>query len=341
MAPPFATDLGRAARAVPRGAVALPRTILALPKAIVSAPSKRTRRRIALALLLIAALTAAYMLWFRNSSLVAVEDVKVTGLEHASDQVAAALTAEAEKMTTLNLDVARLERAAESYPTVHSISADPSFPHGLEIEVTERIPVATIGAEEGLAVAGDGTVLSGLAADELKLPALAVENAPAEGRLDGGALAQAELLGAAPGPLLATVKSTAVDRKKGLLAVLAGGIELRFGDLANAEAKWAAAAAILADPKLDTLSYIDLRVPGRPAVGGAPLPEPDPEEEAAAEPAPVVPADPAAAPVDPAAVAPVDPAAAPPATDPAAAPAPVAPAPTDPATGVAGAATAP
>ena len=33
--------------------------------------------------------------------------------------------------------------------------------------------------------------------------------------------------------------------------------------------KWAAVAAILADRQLTSLSYVDVRVPDRPAVGGA------------------------------------------------------------------------
>ena len=33
--------------------------------------------------------------------------------------------------------------------------------------------------------------------------------------------------------------------------------------------KWAAAAAVLADPKLDSLTSLDVRVPERPAAGGA------------------------------------------------------------------------
>ena len=79
-----------------------------------------------------------------------------------------------------------------------------------------------------------------------------------------------------------------------------GGIPIRFGTSELAARKWAAAAAVLADPKTETLTYVDVRVPERPALGGAATP-PAPE--------PVDPAvDPAATAVDPAAGAPVDPA---------------------------------
>ncbi len=50
---------------------------------------------------------------------------------------------------------------------------------------------------------------------------------------------------------------------------LRGGIPVRFGNGSRATEKWAAAAAVLADPKLDSLTYLDVRVPERPAAGGA------------------------------------------------------------------------
>ena len=54
------------------------------------------------------------------------------------------------------------------------------------------------------------------------------------------------------------------------MLTLRGGIPVRFGDDSAAGAKWRAAAAVLADPKLDALTYLDVRVPERPAIGGHP-----------------------------------------------------------------------
>ncbi len=330
MASPFTADVGRLARTFPRAALSVPRAV--------------TRKRVAIVVILAALLAAGYFFWFRDSSLVAIDDVEISGLSYSEEEVTAALTAEAEKMTTLNAEPGALERAVEEYPTVAAVAIDPGFPHHLSVTVTERQPVASIGAGEGVAVAGDGTVLSGVATGDQDLPAIEIENPPSSGRLDGVALAQAEVLGAAPPPLRPAIEEAGVDKEAGVVVGLVEGIEVRFGDSSDAAAKWASAAAILADPKLDQLSYVDVRLPGRPAVGGAPLPEPTAEEaaEAAAAAPPAAPVEPAPVPVDPAAVdpaaAPVDPAAAPPATD----PAPVAPAPAPaPATGVAGGAAAP
>jgi cell division protein FtsQ len=330
MASQFTADVGRLARTFPRAALSAPRGL--------------TRRRVAIALILAALLGAGYFLWFRDSSLVAIDEVEVSGLSYSEGEITAALTAAAEEMTTLNAEPAELERAVEEYPTVAAVSIDPGFPHHLSITVTERTPVASIGAGEGVAVAGDGTVLSGVGAGDQELPAIEVSNPPSSGRLDGVARSQAEVLGAAPAPLRPAIESAAVDKDDGVVVGLVEGIEIRFGDSSDAAAKWASAAAILADPKLDQVSYVDVRLPGRPAIGGAALPEPTAEAaaEAAAAAPPAAPVDPAVAPVDPAAVdpaaAPVDPAATAPPPDPAAAATPAAPAP---ATGVAGGATAP
>jgi len=336
MASSFTADVGKLARTVPRAALLAPRALT----------GRLNRRRLLIALVAAAALVAGYFLWFRDSSFVAIEDVEISGVKFEQEEVSAALTAAAEEMTTLNADPGELERAVSEFPTVASLAIDPGFPHHLAITVNERPPVAVIGDGEGLAIAGDGTVLAGVATEDLKLPAIQVENPPATGRLDGVALAQAEILGAAPDPIRPAIEGAGVDREHGVVIELAQGIEVRFGDSRNATAKWSSAVAILADPKLDQVSYVDVRLPGRPAVGGAPLPEPTAEEAtAAAEAAPAVPAEPVPAPADPATTDPAAPAAEPaataPAVDPAAttpAPAPVAPAP---ATGVAGGATVP
>ena len=77
------------------------------------------------------ALALTYFGWFRDSSLVAVRDVKVEGVSSADhDRIVAALTDSARGMTTLHVQTDRLESAVRQFPTVASVSADTSFPHG-------------------------------------------------------------------------------------------------------------------------------------------------------------------------------------------------------------------
>ena len=57
--------------------------------------------------------------------------------------------------------------------------------------------------------------------------------------------------------------------ESGVDVELRSGIELRFGDASQAVTKWEAAAAVLADPSIEALDYVDLHAPRRPARGGS------------------------------------------------------------------------
>lgn len=217
--------------------------------------------------------TAGYFGWLRNSSLVAVEHVRVKGTTTAdADRINAALEDAATSMTTLNFDQGELRNAVRSFPTVASVSADPDFPSGVEITVNERSPALIVeSGGDAVPVAGDGTVLRGLslgAAGE-RLPTIEMRDLPAAGRLGGEPLAQATIAGAAPGPLVPLIETISDDAARGVEVVMKGEIPIRFGAPAAAAQKWAAAAAVLADPRLQSLTYVDVRVPERPSVGGA------------------------------------------------------------------------
>jgi cell division septal protein FtsQ len=239
--------------------------------------------------LLAAALAGGYFGWLRDSGLVAVNDVSITGVGSSEREgIEAALTQATSGMTTLNVDEGELEEAVAGFPTVVGVSVDPQLLHGLAIEVTERAPAVIVeSGSESVPAAGDGVLLRGLELSDdarVGLPGLAVEELPGSGRLAGEPLAQATVAGAAPKPLRPLIEELSFDGEQGVEVTMKGGIPIRFGDATGAAAKWAAAAAVLADPQLETLTYIDVRVPGRPAVGGAAAPT-------AQEPAP--------APVDP------------------------------------------
>lgn len=215
------------------------------------------------------ALALAYLGWLRDSSLVAVRDVKIAGALSADrNRIVAALTDAAQGMTTLHVQPDRLAEAVRGFPTVASVSAQASFPHGMTIEVTEREPalIASDGDDQ-LPVAANGAVLPGLDVGAEELPELSVDSLPASGKLSGEGLEEALVIGAAPASLRPLIAKASVSSEFGVVLTTDGGIELRFGSAQDAKAKWSAAAAVLADRGLASLSYINLRVPGRPAVG--------------------------------------------------------------------------
>ncbi|MGI9020004.1 MAG: cell division protein FtsQ/DivIB [Solirubrobacterales bacterium] len=236
-------------------------------------PKRSIRTYLIIAALVLAGLAAAYFLWFRSSSLVAVTEVEVSGLSSPqAAEIEDALTKAATSMSTLNLDEHRLERAVAGFPTVVAVSADPDLPHGLAIEVTEDPPVLLAAAKgESVPVRADGVLLRGVELGEAAkgYPVLEVSELPEGDKLSGEALAQAIVLGGAPAVLRPLIEAVSLESERGVEVMMKGGIPVRFGSAADAEAKWAAAAAVLADPKLETLSYVDVRVPERPAVGGA------------------------------------------------------------------------
>ena len=243
-----------------------------------AATARRTARRrrvrprtlkIGLAGLLLAVLLAAGWLWLRGSSLVAVESVKVTGVSGpGSGSIRSNLKSLALDMTTLKVDRAALDEAVARYPVVKSLEVSTDFPHGMRIAVTEREAVAVLaGSGVPVPVASDGVILRGQ--PTTGLPVVTARVPYGATRVPGGsAREQVLLLGAAPEHLRRRV-SAVVAGAGGYTIRIAGYPELRFGPAERIESKWAAASRILADPSVAGATYVDLRVPERPAVGPA------------------------------------------------------------------------
>jgi cell division protein FtsQ len=230
-----------------------------------------SRRRVLVLALLSGALALTYFGWFRDSSLVAVRDVQVKGVSSTDgEQIVTKLTDAAHGMTTLHVQDDRLLDAVREFPTVASVSTDASFPHGLTIRVVEHPPTAIARAgDRQVPVGADGSLLPGTQVGDERLPELRLDELPASsGRLSGEALSEALAIGAAPAPLRPLISDTSVSGEQGIVVALRGGIELRFGTRLRAHQKWAAVAAILADEGLTSVSYVDVRVPHRPAVSG-------------------------------------------------------------------------
>jgi hypothetical protein len=132
-------------------------------------------------------------------------------------------------------------------------------------------PVGLIGAEseEPVAVAADGTVLAWLPVpEETTLPSLPLDAPPQGQRLEGPMLEQVRVLAAVPPALRPYVESSYYG-ESGVDVLLESGIELRFGEARQAARKWRAAAAVLADPSIESLDYVNLHAPSRPATGGS------------------------------------------------------------------------
>jgi cell division septal protein FtsQ len=247
----------------------LPRAIVVLPRALVLGP--HGRRRLVALLVVAAALGALYMFWLRDSSLVKVERVSITGLSATPDaaRVREKLVAAAQHMTTLHVNPDALRRAVADEPTVHSLSVQPDFPHRLKVEIVENQAVALIvGPGRSVAVAPDGTVLAGSKVPS-GLPVVRVSAMPAGARLPAGSTRdRVAVAGAAPARLLSRVDSITIEQGRGAVAQLQDGPVVIFGRAVELPRKWAAAAAVIADHTSAGASYIDVRMVERPIAGG-------------------------------------------------------------------------
>ncbi len=236
------------------------------------------RRTFLLAAVLIVASGALYHFWLRDSSLVAVNHVEITGLTSKDGpRIQGLLESVADDMTTLHVRTDELEEAASTFPVVGAIHVEPDFPHGLRIEITER-PAAALVSIDGvpLPVAADGTVLRGLRPPE-GLPLLEMEKPVADTRVSDPSTLRALLVaGAAPAGFPQRIDGMSEGPEKGIVVELEDGPEVIFGDADLAAEKWAAAVRVLADSDAAGATYIDVRLPDRPVDGGLPVETVDP-----------------------------------------------------------------
>jgi cell division protein FtsQ len=243
---------------------------LSRPAAI---PVPRMPRRPLLALciaLLTLALLGGGWLWLRNSALVAVERVEVTGAVGTEGYaVRAALEEAALHMSTLDVNVGALRAAVAPLHVVSGLKVSTGFPHTLRIEVIERAPVAvlTVGGMK-TAAAADGTLL-GPALLRHGLPVVQGNGSEAlgSGQVSNPNTREAlAVLGAAPPALVGWV-ARVYNGAEGLTVAMRNGLLIYFGDATRAHAKWLSAARVLADTSSQGASYVDVRLPGRPAAG--------------------------------------------------------------------------
>jgi cell division protein FtsQ len=247
----------------------------------------RSRARLLLVVAATATLLTAGWLWLRDSSLVRVEQVYITGTTSSEEPaIRKALREAAMDMTTLHVREDQLRTAVEPYRSVAALETDPGFPHKLTIEVIQHRPVAVLQAGDTKVPAdAGGLLLRGVKPE--RVPAVRVKRIPGGGpkTRDPRALAALAVAGAAP-PRLLPRGERIWWGGRGLTLDLRDGPALVFGSRADARVKWMAAARVLADPAATGATYLDLRIPERVAAGGkAPVAEEDPDGDVGQPPA--------------------------------------------------------
>lgn len=196
-------------------------------------------------------------------------DLQVQGAAGVSaSKIRAAVEEVARGQSTFNVDESALMRAVAAYPEVAAVDVQAHPPFRLDLTVVMRPPVARVQiGGQSFVVAGDGTVLRRAA--EATVPR--IDRSISSLRVSDGAVSGGRgaltILAAAPEPLLGLARTIRAG-SSGLEIVMQRGPRLIFGNATSAADKWAAAATVLADGAAARGTYIDLRVPSRPAVGG-------------------------------------------------------------------------
>jgi cell division protein FtsQ len=224
--------------------------------------------KVLIALILLVLALGGGWLWLRDSSLVAVKKVQITGATGANAaQIRRALRASARTMTTLDVRPDQLRMAVSPYPIVKRLEVSTHFPHVLTIRVIEQNPVGAVVVDgRTIPVAGDGTLLPTVSATGL--PTIPLRIPPGGSRVsDPTARGAVAILGAAPARLLESISQVTTVSGHGLVVQVRNGPSLYFGDATELSAKWQAATAVLADPGSAGAVYIDVTDPERPAAG--------------------------------------------------------------------------
>src|SRR5260370_14818160 len=160
---------------------------------------RRHRAKLALAALLAVAAGGGW-LWLRDSSLVAVQQVRVAGLSGAAaPSIRSSLEQAARSMTTLHVQIDKLRAAVAPYTVIKDLKVQTQFPHALRIDVIEQLPVAALDVGgQRVPVAGNGIVVRGLPAPA-NVPTLPISRRPTATRVtDRTTLTELTVLDAAP-----------------------------------------------------------------------------------------------------------------------------------------------
>ena len=234
---------------------------------------RRPLRRRLLAFVAVLPLLGGGWLWLRDSPLVAVEHVQISGVQGVdAGPIEAALQGAARGMSTLDVNVGALRAAVAPFRVVRDLSVSTSFPHGLRIRVVEQLPVAVLacwwgthrgGRRRGGARARPALERRAAAGDHARRL-----GAPLTGACQGRDRARgAERAGRRATDAAGVGRARCSSGREGLTVAMRNGLSIYFGDATRPHAKWLSAARVLADSNSAGATYVDVRAPERPAAG--------------------------------------------------------------------------
>ena len=214
--------------------------------------------------LLVVAVAAA--IWFVNSPILSIRTVTVTGAERTDPAAIAAGLGVRPGTPTISVKGGAIEAAVLESPWVADVDVTVSWPGSVDIDVRERVPVATISTDLGaFNVALDGVLIERIASGPV--PPI-VQSDRAGASREGDRIGHAATLGAVEfvaGLSPALQRSTTVTVSGDTVDALVDQYTVSLGRPIDMAFKAAAVEALIATG-LEVGSRIDVTAPSRPAV---------------------------------------------------------------------------
>lgn len=225
---------------------------------------RRLQRLVDLGVVVVVALAFVGALW---TPLLDVDEVRVTGAGHTGADVVTRLAGITPGDPLIGVDLSAVGDRIAALPWVAQVRVARGIDGRVDVELTERTPVATVGTGDGaVLVDRDGRIL-GLVSEAPGEPLMELTGVgpiPAPGAYlaadatDALALV-AQVAAGVPGVLASLDASD-------LTGTLVQGGAVRFGDARQLDAKTRSLRTVLEQVDLTCLAVLDLRLPGSPVL---------------------------------------------------------------------------
>lgn len=230
----------------------------------------RRRRRLRRTIVVTAVLLVLLGLWLlERSSLVALADLEVTGLERLEESEVLDAAGVREGMSVLRIRLGAVEERLEALPLVEAASATRVGPLGLRIDVVEAAPAMTARFPTSSVLVSE----QGLVLGEGEAPGTPVVEVRGRAPEPGDTVAASPTLASAhavvlslPGPVLALVDHVTAPAADDVRLVLETGVTVVWGDATRGDEKARALGAVLEDLEGRAVQLIDVRAPRAPTV---------------------------------------------------------------------------
>jgi cell division protein FtsQ len=227
--------------------------------------SQSRRRRAAIVAAGLTCLSVGALVASRTSAFDA-RRIEVTGARHLRPADVVRTAGVSSGTNVLWFDERAAERRLEAEPWIAHADVSGAFPLRIQIEITERTPVAVLAGGTGDLIAGDGTVL-GTRTGVKGLPRIELGVATSAEGKPSSPVGAARVLGAMAPGLRSDVREVRVLLDGTLELRLEGGPRVRFGTPGDAEAKVAAMRRVLAwaHEKGSVIRRLSVVAPAAPA----------------------------------------------------------------------------